>query len=308
LLLLELSTQTFGILLTILVAWRFPSVWALVIGTLVAAAAKSVLSHFPHILPGPPNSFAWDTDCARSLVNFGKWVFLGTAFYFFGVQADRLILGKLVSFTILGVYNIAFTVSDIPRQVIQQFSFRIALPFIARMQHLPRDEFRKRVLRYRFFALAAGALILATVVVCGGPLVVALYDARYQSAQWIVPILALGLWHTLLYNTTGNILFAIGKPAYNAIGTGLFCASMYLALPVAFHYFGLRGAVISIAAGDLPLYFTLAIGAAREKVGLWVQDALATLLFLALLLSGYAIRYAFVGHFPLGAFNTLLHR
>jgi O-antigen/teichoic acid export membrane protein len=133
-------------------------------------------------------------------------------------------------------------------------------------------------------------------VVAGGPLVVSLYDSRYQAAQWIVPVLALGLWHTLLYNTTSNVLFAMGKPTYNAIGTALFCAAMYLVLPVAFHFAGLRGAVISIAAGDLPLYFTLSIGASRQKMGFWLQDAIATVCFVALLFVGVAIRSSFGFH------------
>ena len=38
----------------------------------------------------------------KEIIGFGKWIFLGTAFFFFASQADRLILGKLVTFTVLG--------------------------------------------------------------------------------------------------------------------------------------------------------------------------------------------------------------
>jgi hypothetical protein len=65
---------------------------------------------------------------------------------------------------------------------------------------------------------------------------------------------------------------------------------MFVALPLGYHFFGMTGAVISVAAGDLPLYVVLGIGVAREKVSLWRQDALATLIFLACLTLGYGLR------------------
>ena len=291
LLAIDLASQLAGIAVMLLFSCLYPSVWALVVGTLAATLAKTILSHIPGVLPGERNTFAWDAPAIGSLVHFGKWIMLGTAFYFFASQADRLILGKLVSFTTLGIYNIAFTIADIPRQVILQFSNRVAFPFVSKMVHLPFPQFRADVLRYRLYTLCAGAFILNVVIVLGGPLIQTIYDTRYSAATWMVPILALGLWHTLLYTTAGDILFALGKPIYNAFGTACFCVSMFLALPLAFHFFGLRGGVISVAAGDLPLYIVLSIGAWREKIALWRQDALATLVFLTLLALGFFLRH-----------------
>lgn len=290
LLAIDFSTQIFGMCVTVLWAKFSPSVWALVAGTLASAGAKSIVSHIPRILPGSRNVLAWDKDAVHSLIHFGKWIFIGTGLYFFGTQADRIMLGKLVPFTVLGVYNIAFTIADIPRQVIQQFSYRVAFPFVSKLTKLPFPEFREQVLRLRFYVLCGGAVVVSTVVNGGGWLVHVLYDKRYQNAQWIVPILALGLWHTLLYSTTGDILFSLKKPKYNAIGTACFCVTMFVALPIAFHYGGLLGAVITVAAGDFPFYIVLEIGAAREKVSLWRQDALATGVFLVVLAAGYLVR------------------
>jgi O-antigen/teichoic acid export membrane protein len=293
LLAIDFSTQIFGMCVTVLWARFSPSIWALVAGTLAAAGVKSIASHIPGILPGERNQLAWDKDAVHSLIHFGKWIFIGTGLYFFGTQADRIMLGKLVPFTVLGVYNIAFTIADIPRQVIQQFSYRVAFPFVAKLTKLPFPEFREQVLKLRFFVLCGGALVVSIVVNGGGWLVSVLYDKRYQDARWIVPILALGLWHTLLYSTTGDILFSLKKPKYNAIGTACFCITMFVALPIAFHYGGLLGAVITVAAGDFPFYIVLEIGAAREKVSLWRQDALATGVFLAFLTTGYFVQRLF---------------
>jgi O-antigen/teichoic acid export membrane protein len=159
------------------------------------------------------------------------------------------------------------------------------------MSHLPRPEFRANCLKYRLYVLIAGAVILSTVVNFGGLFVQFAYRGRYREAVWMVPILALGLWHTLLYATTKEILVALDKAKYNAVGTALFAITMFATLPVGYHFFGMPGAVVSVAAGDLPLYFALGIGVAKQKVSMWRQDALATLIFLAILAAGFGLRH-----------------
>jgi O-antigen/teichoic acid export membrane protein len=281
----------FTIVVTIVWAYFSRSVWALVAGTLAASVFKTIVSHIPRILPGRRNSLAWEKAAVHSLVHFGKWILLGTAFYFLATSSDRLILGKLIPLSLLGVYFIAFTVSDIPRSVILQFTDRVGLPFIAKMSYLPRPEFRANCIKYRFYVLVAGAAVLTIVVNFGGLFVKYAYNQRYHEAIWMVPILALGLWHTLMYSTSKEILVAVGKTHYNAIGTALFAVAMFTFLPLGFHFFGMKGAVVSVAAGDLPLYVVLSIGVAREKVSLWRQDALATGIFLAFLALVYGLRH-----------------
>ena len=160
------------------------------------------------------------------------------------------------------------------------------------MVHLPASEFRKVFLRYRFYALLAGVIMLCLVVHLGGFLVTRMYDVRYHAAAWMVPILALGLWHTLMYATTMPALFSLGKSQYAAIGNASYCAAVVTAIPLSFHFFGIFGAVIAVAAGDLPLYFVTVAGASREGISTWKQDLVATAIFLVLLGSTFAVRIA----------------
>jgi O-antigen/teichoic acid export membrane protein len=290
LLLIDLVQQILTIIVTVAWASIWPNVWALVAGTLFSSVFKTVVSHIPVILPGIRNSLAWEKEAAHSLIHFGKWILLGTAFYALASQADRLILASKVSFAVLGVYSIAFTFADVPRQVIQQFSYRVGLPFIAKLSHLPRAEFAAKVLKYRFYVLVAGAVVLSTVVNAGGPILLHFYDHRYAAAGWIVPVLALGLWHTLLYSMSGDILYALGVPKYNAIGTASYCVTMFTLIPLGFHFGGLLGAVIGVAAGDFPFYLVLTYGVQKQKVSVWRQDALTTGIFLAVLAAGYFVK------------------
>jgi O-antigen/teichoic acid export membrane protein len=296
---LDITTQIVSLLITAGCALVYRSVWALVLGAIFSTMYKLALSFYRQLIPGIRNSFCWDRESVHSLVHFGKWILLATALYFFASQADRLILGKLISFSLLGVYGIAFSVSEIPRSVINAFAQRVGYPFIAKMAHLPVAEFRKVFLRYRFYALAVGSLLLCLVVHLGGFLVTKMYDRRYHAASWMVPILALGLWHTLMYATTMPALFSLGKSQYAAIGNATYCAAVVLAIPLAFHFFGMFGAVVAVAAGDLPLYFVTVTGASREGVSTWRQDLKATGIFLALLGLGLALRVSITGQLGL---------
>jgi hypothetical protein len=65
-----------------------------------------------------------------------------------------------------------------------------------------------------------------------------------------------------------------------------------VAIPVGFHFWGMFGAVVAVALGDLPVYFVLATGASREGVSTWRQDLEATGVFLALLSLGFVLRAA----------------
>ena len=290
--LLDFSSQVLSLAVTVTWAWISPSVWALVGGNLVSTIYRLGLSHHPAVAPGMRNRFTWDRESMREILHFGKWIFLGTAFYFFASQADKLILGKYVSLAMLGVYGIAFQISDVPRSVINSFANKVGYPFVSRIIHLPRAEFREQFLRYRGYALVAGAVLLSAMVNWGDLLILKLYKPSYAAAAWMVPILAIGLWHTLLYQTSSPVLFSLGKSKYNAVGNGIYCATMLTAIPLALHVWGLRGAVWAVAAGDLPLYAVFQFGATREGIKPLRQDLAMTLIFVALLGLECALRRA----------------
>ncbi len=290
---LDFSQQILALLVTVTCAYLHPSIWALVIGNLVSNLYRLFLSHHKRVVPGVRNAFTWDKSSLSEIVGFGKWIFLGTAFFFFASQADRLILGKLVSMTVLGMYGIAFQISDVPRSVINAFAQRVGYPFVSKIIHLPQAEFRAQYLRYRLYVLLLGAFLLSAMVIWGNLLILKLYPVRYAEGAWMIPILALGLWQTLLYTTTSPVLFSLGKSSYNAVGNAGYCAAMLLGIPVGWHLWGLRGAVIAVALGDLPLYIVTQFGATREGIRPLWQDLQLTVAFLAFLGAFFLMRKTF---------------
>jgi O-antigen/teichoic acid export membrane protein len=288
---LELFTSVVQFAATTIWAIIHADVWALAGGKLIAEAARVVASYW--IAPSARPSFILEPDALRYLLRFGRWILLSTALTFFAMQSDRLILGKLVSWQMLGIYGIAYTVSDIPRQIIAQFSTRVGYPFIARFSGLPRPQFRMVLIKYRVYVLALGGLFLAFVIATGDQFIQHIYDKRYHQAAWMIAILGCGLWHTLLAATITPVLLSIQKAYYHTIAMTCYCMTLFVCLPLGFHFWGMLGAVVAVAISDLPVYIVSSIGMIREGLSFVQQDMKLTLLFIAMLVLALLLRHSF---------------
>jgi len=282
--------QMASIAFMILWAWFSPTIWALVGGNLIAALLRTVQSFW--LIPGYKNQLAWDRDALKELFSFGKWIFVSTALTFLATQTDRLILGKLISVELLGIYAIAFTLSDIPRQIIGALGTKVIFPVIARSADLPRPELHALIFKQRRLLLMGAAILLSSLVVFGDQFILNLYDDRYDAAAWMVPIMAFGLWHTLLYSTMNPCLLSLGKSSYGAWGNLLRFVAIAIGLPLGFAGAGLWGAVLVITFSDLPMYGVVLQGLHREKLTCWIQDLQTTAFYLGLLAVMLSARYA----------------
>jgi O-antigen/teichoic acid export membrane protein len=296
---LELAPQL--LLFLIAIAWAHfqATIWALLIGRIVSELMRLVMS-YKMLGKGIRPRFVMDKDSLHSLMNFGRWILIGTALTFLASQSDKMILGKLTTLQELGIYGIAFSLSDLPRQIIQMFSAKVGFPFIARFSHQPRPEFRKVLLKYRMMVLAVGAVML-TVTICIGDIFIRhVYDHRYHEAAWMVGIFAIGLWHTLLYNTVTPAIMSLQKAHYNALANLFYCIALFVLLPLGYTYlgWGMVGAVAAVAISDLPVYFVNVYASYRHGLGMLRQDGLMTLFFLGTLAAGLAVRHAFGAGLP----------
>lgn len=277
----EITVQLVSLIVMVTWASLSPTIWALVAGSIVATLFKMMWSFF--LIPGKPNKFTWDKSAAKEIFSFGRWIFFSTAVTFIGTQADRLILGKLLSFELLGIYGIALTLALIPNAVTSALSGKVLLPTFSKLIHLPRETFRNKMLRNRRYFLLAGLVSVALLASFGDQVILFLYDSRYSQAAWMLPILALGIWPNLLLETCQQSLMALGKPKYLAFGQFFKCIHVVVGIPLAYHFMGILGTVIVVALNDLPLYIAVNYGLWRERLFCIKQDILATLLLIILL-------------------------
>jgi O-antigen/teichoic acid export membrane protein len=277
----ELGGQIISLAVMLIWAWLSPTIWALVVGALTSAMVQMVWSH--QLIPETSNRFTWNQETAKEIFSFGKWIFLSTAITFFAEQADRLILSKLLSLEMLGIYGIALTFADIPRSLTFALGRKVIFPAVSKLTDLPRQTIRTKLLQNREPLLLLFVFSVSIFVCYGDLLVKVLYDDRYIDAAWMLPILGLGIWPRILCNMSEPSLFAIGKPQYTTCGnlTRFLCTSVGVLLGFSFR--GVLGAIIAVALNDLCYYVIVNYGLWREGLDGLMQDLKVTILFVVLL-------------------------
>jgi len=285
----SLIEQVIPLIVMLIWASISPTVWALAAGYILTPFLRLYWTH--NLVSGPVSKLTWDKESLEEIFSFGKWIFFSTAATFFAVQADRLILGKMVGFELLGLYGVALTFAELPRRIVGKISGQILLPAMAKISDRPRAELRTILLRNRQKVLLFAIAFLVPLVCFGDLLIKLLYTGKYVNAAWMLPILALGIWPNLLHESLRQSLVAIGRPKYEAYGQFFKSLFVCAGIPLGIHHFGMLGAVIVVACNDLPLYTATCIGLRQEKLSSIKQDVMMSGLLVVLVAMFLLIRH-----------------
>jgi O-antigen/teichoic acid export membrane protein len=278
---IELASQVAGLVCMIGWAAVDRSIWALVAGGLCAAAARTLLSH--GWLPGTTNRWQWERAAFREIMGFGKWIFAASILGFFVNSADRLILGGLVSTSVLGVYAIAFLLFNTVEQVLVKVVADVSFPALSELARERPAELRSAYYKFHLSVGLPACAAAGMLTISGEPLVALLYDARYAQAGWMLEILALALV-TIPFRVATQCFMVLGAPELMSRICVIRLLALCLLTPVGFHFFGLSGALWAIVLCHfswLPTTIAFAI-----KHGLF--DLRKELLLLAAVLAGVA--------------------
>ena len=186
--LLDLIAQVFAIAAMVALAFALRSVWALVIGAILGAVAKLILTS--RWLPGPANRFRWEASAGQELIRFGKWIFLSTACGFLLAQGDKAIFGAFLTLQELGVYNIGWFLASFPVLLAGAVTGRILIPLYRDHPPAASAQNAARMRRLRLLVTGGTLGLLGLLGLFGAPLVGLLYDARYAGAAAVVVVMA----------------------------------------------------------------------------------------------------------------------
>jgi O-antigen/teichoic acid export membrane protein len=288
----ELGGQVINI--AVMLSWAYfieRSVWALLVAAIVSSLVQLVWGHV--ISPDPPNRWHLEKAAVHEIFSFGKWIFLSTALTFFAMQSDRLILAKMLGLNLLGVYGIALTLAEIPKQVTLAVGGKVVFPMFAKFSSLPRPEFRRKIRRGRLPILLVTAPTLAIMISFGDIIITTLYDSRYADAAWMLPLLALGVWPLILIATIDGALFALGNPRPSTWGFFYSFLALFGGIWAGYQLFGVVGAVAAVPLSNVPYYAAVAYGLRQAKIDCFDHDGYTTALMLLTSAALIAARLAF---------------
>lgn len=280
--LLELGCNLAGVFF--MVAWALldRSIWALVYGTLFTSALRVAASHT--LLPGSGNRLHWDKDSLREIFSFGKWIFLTSMLGFLAANGDRLLLGGLTDPATLGLYSIAFMMVGAIRDAFAMMASNVAYPAFSEIVRTRKAALKESYYRFRLPVDAATLVAAGMMFAAGDLLIRLLYDDRYLQAGHMLEILSIGLLE-VRYALAIQCFMALGMPKLMVPVIAVRILALFGLMPVAFHFWGLDGALWVIGASAvlaLPVTFHL-------KIGQGLFDLKRELIVLPLMVVGYAL-------------------
>jgi O-antigen/teichoic acid export membrane protein len=279
----EISSQIFGLLCMISLAWYLRSVWALALGGIIRVVVAATTSQY--LIPGRKPRFAWDRTAALELVNFGKWIFLSTALTFLIQWGDRSLLGLFMTKPMLGLFATATIWSRIAVEVLLRLNTQVMFPIYADLFNRGDPQLRKKLFKARLGLVIAFVPPMWALSLGGQWMIDLLYDPRYAEAGWMLQILAAGAIGAVISVPASSILLAVGDSKRHMIlqaGRGLIligCISAGVFLG------GIQGMIVGVAASKIVDYPLLAW--AIKRYGVWMPTLdLGTFLLSAIVILG----------------------
>ncbi|KIC41618.1 hypothetical protein RA27_10325 [Ruegeria sp. ANG-R] len=212
---LELGCQLLSICVMIGLALVWESVWALMLGVIVAHASKAILSHF--VLPGHANRFRLERAALIEQFHFGKYLFLSSGLGFLLDSGDRVLLSKYLSLSSMGFYNIAFFFASVPTLLMGRFVQQVIFPLYSARPPGASSENRTAISKTRFALTGSMLSALFALGLIGLWLISFLYTDEYQAAGPILVALTVSQMPSLIIQGYPILLVAEGK-------TGIFTA------------------------------------------------------------------------------------
>ncbi len=298
--LIDLGVQVSGVIVTIVWASLYPSIWAFVGGQVFSAVLDVISSYvFFH---GHNSRFNWDKQAVRKLIGFGKWILISSTISWITVQGDRVILGGFLTMGELGKYSAAATWAAIVSLVSVNLSARVLHPYFRQAIEHHSDYSKIRLLRNTLSAVYAGICVF--LAIGGHWLVVFLpYPKEWIEVGWMLQILALGQIGRALTGTLMPFMLASG----DSFGQMKFSACSAVILVVCLYvggiYGGTPGVIFALAFASLASHPVMIFFAAKHGYRCLFNDMAFIFGSIALCATGWWLTGAPIWDVLLGLFE-----
>ena len=251
----EFTATVVNLSVSISLAIILRNIWALVAGGIAANLVRLVMSYIIH--PYRPK-IAINQDKLKEMFVFGRWIFISSIILFLCTHGDDIYVGKLFGIAALGIYQMAYNLSNLATTEISHLISRVTFPAYSKLQNeIPRlREAFLRVLKITaFFAFPISGCIL---------LFSSEFTRIFLGEKWleIVPILnilVIAAAFRSIAATTGPVIRGVGNPKIDTfwqITRLIFLAAFIYPFSA---FWGIKGPAIAVLISILAPTFGLLV-------------------------------------------------
>lgn len=246
------SSRLVDLVVSVVLAVILRNAWALMIGLVAGRLAALIVSYIVH--PYRPK-LRFSLSQTHELGRYGRWIFLNNVVGFIAYRGDSIIIGKFLGATSLGIYTLAYSISEVVTVEVSRIMNDVAFPAFARAQgdlaRVRRGYFAAIELVTAVSFPAAVGLYLLSV-----PLIELVLGEGWEEVAFVLPALAIAGALRALVRNGQVVLRGIGKPGLvvgvNVLAIFVTYSAMFLLIPL----YGLLGVALAVLLGQaatLPL-------------------------------------------------------
>ena len=160
------------------------SVWALVLGLLAEKVVSLIISYLIHPYRPHPSK---DIEKAKELFGFGKWILGSSILNFVGEHIDDIFVGRVLSATALGFYQMAYRISNMLETEITNVISSVAFPAYAKIQD------QQSRLQKAYFRIMRLIFAVSLPITIGMVLLAPEFTQIFLSEKWMPMVTAMQL-------------------------------------------------------------------------------------------------------------------
>ncbi|MFC6733726.1 lipopolysaccharide biosynthesis protein [Haladaptatus sp. DYSN1] len=267
------SKSIVDVVVTITAALIWQSVWALVVGLLLSGVVKVIASYLLHSYRP---KLAFKTEKAKEMLTFGKWIWVTSLVTFMATSGDDAFVGWYLSAGALGLYQMAFRLSNAPATEVTQTIASVSLPLFSKLQD---DKNRLKKAYLRMFGLTS---VIGLPMAIGIILVAPEFTEFALGDKWIemVPAMQImaiaGLFRA--YGKTGGVLFqGYGSPHWDFRMNLVRVITIIVSIAPLTSRWGITGTALAITLGmgsALPIWAFKSKEITQAKVSDFIEHLL----------------------------------
>ncbi|HRY82217.1 MAG TPA: lipopolysaccharide biosynthesis protein [Candidatus Moranbacteria bacterium] len=241
----SITSNLFGGIIAIILAFLGAGVWSIILQGLISGFISIPI--FWYFIDWKPK-FNFSKEALKDILGFGLYETGLNMLGYFTRNIDYLIVGKLLGASLLGIYTMAFTITDIFRQQIMGILNKIMFPVYGIMQ----DDFSKikkyylKVIKFNTIFLLP---FLLPLIICTKPLILIIFGEKWILAEFPIQAMAVASIIHGISGTTDSVFKGIGK--VNITFKISLIKIFIITIPsfvVLIYFFGINGAAIAVIA------------------------------------------------------------
>ncbi len=245
---LELAVAVFQLIVAIILALAWRNAWAMLVATLCGTSVKAVLSYI--LFKGARRRVRFAREYSSELWHFARYVTGSSVISMVLMQADKVVLARILPLDALGLYILAGNLALAPLAFVSAYASRVLYPLFVRTWHDDPTSLGKRFYSGRrggsmLYMMGAGGLIGVAPLLVG-----LLYDARYAGAALYLRLLGATAFFALSSAATNEVLTAFGR-IHATFRTSIVKLTWFALMgPIGFVAFGPTGLVAAVGATE----------------------------------------------------------